>query len=167
MKITDRKAFESALRRKVGVYRGQDKKKGRETATFSEFMSMVDACSGTCPRCSCAILFEGYQPYCFYQYSFDRLDNDKGHVLDNLEIVCWYCNSLDSTKDISQLNRKKPKCIQACHGFVFVAAEAGTHWRCARCGKENDHGRYECTEKVDVDGIVLNHCNWYVSRHSE
>jgi hypothetical protein len=122
MKILHQKAFESALRTKVTVYRRHDKEKERETSSFAEFLSMVDACSGKCPRCACTILFEDYKPYCVYQYSFDRLDNSKGHVVENMEIVCWNCNSVDSKVGLVPQYRCRLKraCTNGCH-----AEEAG------------------------------------------
>ncbi len=166
MKISNQKTFEQALRKKIVLYRKYDKKKGYETASFAEFLAMVDACTATCSRCSCTMLFEDYKPYCYYQFSFDRLDNNKGHVAGNMEIVCWHCNSVDYVKvrPLGFVRPKKPMCLQACHGYVFDANPETKSWRCARCGIENSHTRNECTETVDINGIVLTNYNWYISR---
>ena len=51
-----------------------------------------------CPICDDIILYYEYLPHCLYQFSFDRLNNKEIHHINNLQIVCYNCNSLKSNK---------------------------------------------------------------------
>lgn len=45
-----------------------------------------------CYVCKEKIIIKNWKPYCFYQFSIDRLDNSKPHDRDNILISCYYCN---------------------------------------------------------------------------
>lgn len=80
------------------------------TATTDQLMKMVLALnSDQCESCGCQMLFEDYQAYCLYQYSFDKLRAEMSHSIDNIRIVCYHCNA--SCCDGSP----KKNCYNLCH----------------------------------------------------
>lgn len=45
-----------------------------------------------CYVCGDVVLTANYKPYCCYQFSIDRINNDKPHDRGNVLISCYYCN---------------------------------------------------------------------------
>lgn len=71
-----------------------------------------------CPICEDPIYYYNYIPWCIYQFSFDRIDNEKIHTLDNLKIVCYNCNARRSNREnyvTSKDNKCKFSCSRGCH----------------------------------------------------
>lgn len=75
-----------------------------------------------CPICKDEILYYNYEPYCLYQFSFDRINNKKIHHLNNIQITCYNCNILKSDNDCidNKIYRmyncgKKENCYNGCH----------------------------------------------------
>jgi len=64
-----------------------------------------------CANCKDELLMMNYKPYCCYQFSIDRLDNNIPHDKDNVRITCYYCNCEHHGK-FDQLNKK---CNAGCH----------------------------------------------------
>jgi hypothetical protein len=116
--IENKKAFSQKFYNKLRDYRRVDKHKketfpieneGLKTINLKEAIQMVhDLATVTCHGCNCNILFCDYEPYCVYQFSFDRIDNKRIHSKDNLKIVCWNCNS-------SGYGSIKLSCSTNCH----------------------------------------------------
>lgn len=64
-----------------------------------------------CIICHDSLLLINYKQYCCYQFSIDRINNNKPHNKDNIRITCYYCNCKHHNK-FSQLNKK---CNEGCH----------------------------------------------------
>jgi hypothetical protein len=64
-----------------------------------------------CYICKETILLIDWKPYCCYQFSIDRIDNNKPHDKNNVLISCYYCNCRDYPK-FDQYNKI---CKQKCH----------------------------------------------------
>ena len=64
--------------------------------------------SDKCFGCGCTMLFYDYTPWCGYQFVFDRINNHKIHSVENLNIVCSYCNTYG-------YNAIKASCYKKCH----------------------------------------------------
>lgn len=60
-----------------------------------------------CPFCNDEILYHNYKPYCYYQFSIDRINNKEIHHINNIQIVCYYCNWMKNNDDINNYNRYK------------------------------------------------------------
>jgi len=103
VKITNIIDFKKKFANKIGDYRRRDKvllekypelNENSKTLLLSEGIRMIDELeTDICVECNCNILFQEYNMWCFYQFSFDRIDNKKIHSIDNLRIICWGCNS--------------------------------------------------------------------------
>jgi hypothetical protein len=116
--IEDIKDFSKKFNNKLRDYRRVDKRKkeifpieneGLETIKLNDAIKLVnDLKTDLCDGCKCKILFYNYAPYCVYQFSFDRLENDKVHSVDNLRVVCYNCNS-------SGYGSIKLSCSRGCH----------------------------------------------------
>lgn len=116
--IEDLKNFKKKFQNKVRDYKRSDQYKKEHfpienenlhTLTMTEAIQLVnDLESDLCTGCGCKILFCNYQPYCIYQFSFDRIDNNKIHSVENVKIVCWNCNSMG-------YGAHKNSCSKGCH----------------------------------------------------
>ena len=84
---------------KLGGYRKQDKavllkfpelNVGKKIITSDECIYLVKQLdTDKCCVCRDIMLFDDYTPYCFYQFSFDRLNNNIIHSFDNIRVICW------------------------------------------------------------------------------
>ena len=110
------------LKKKIGYklsdYRKRDKKKGLSFhLSLMDCIDLVKQSDGICPECKCEMLFEEYAPWCLYQFTFDAIDTLKGHVKDNLRIICYDCNASNNGSQMGSFRRGFPKdpCIRGCH----------------------------------------------------
>jgi hypothetical protein len=116
--IEDRDDLKKKINNKMPGYRRCDKKKidfypilNKDKVSFNreEALQLVDVLdSDKCQGCGCTMLFTNYKPYCYYQFSFDRINNKLIHEIDNLRIVCWNCNT-------AGMDSVKASCIKGCH----------------------------------------------------
>jgi hypothetical protein len=117
VKIKDIKNLKLKIRNKLNDYKKRDKIKiyeypdeniGLVTLNTDDIIEMVKNHNGICEGCNCELIFENYAPFCIYQFSMDRIDNNKIHDKNNLRIVCYNCNALGD-------GAKKQKCSRNCH----------------------------------------------------
>ncbi len=116
--IEDLKNLKKCINNKLRDYRRRDKIKKEifqieneelQTIKIKDAIKLINELDDDiCRGCKCKMLFNNYKPYCVYQFSFDRIDNNKIHSIDNLQIVCWNCNS-------SGYNSIKNYCTHRCH----------------------------------------------------
>ncbi len=84
------------IEKKIYNYKQQDllKKKFNENSfiTFDSIIKKLNECRLKCYYCNCEmfILYENVRE--MSQWSVDRIDNDKGHNLDNYVLSCLKCN---------------------------------------------------------------------------
>jgi len=64
-----------------------------------------------CYVCGDDMLMINYKPYCCYQFSIDRLNNDKPHDKGNVLISCYYCNC----RHFPLFDQKDKICNSGCH----------------------------------------------------
>jgi hypothetical protein len=64
-----------------------------------------------CYVCDDMVITTNYKPYCCYQFSIDRIDNNKPHDKNNVLISCYYCNCRNFPL-FDQLNKI---CNSGCH----------------------------------------------------
>ena len=116
--INDYYNFKIKINTKLNGYRTADKKiklkhpeenKNLTIITSKDAIDMVnDLENDLCIECGCNMLFCNYEPWCVYQFSFDRINNNKIHSKNNLRIICFNCNS-------SGNNAPKMSCSKNCH----------------------------------------------------
>jgi len=84
------------LEKKISNYKQQDIYKNLfDISNFIDFQSVIDKlleCKMKCYYCNCEmfILYDNVRET--YQWSVDRIDNNKGHNKDNFVISCLSCN---------------------------------------------------------------------------
>lgn len=103
VEIINKRVFKNRLSRKIQSYKQIDNRCFQRYPNINENLTPIllndyiklvnDLDTDICGDCGCNILFENYMPYCFYQFSFHRLDAKKIHSFDNLQIKCWRCSS--------------------------------------------------------------------------
>ena len=107
--VSDIVAFRRAVYYKIKDGRWEDVRRGRTSSvTVDEVCEMVKYHNGWCSLCSCDMMFEGYAPWCLYQFTLDRHVNSRGHDIDNLRISCFACNSFPGRAE-------KVTCLRGCH----------------------------------------------------
>ena len=110
----------SNIRKKRKEYQKTDKSVGGGTASAQELLQVAEAADDQCELCGCTMLFENYKPWCQYQFSFDRLDNSRGHSVENVRVICYACNAdggsalVRETKGCGPVSVKTP-CVHGCH----------------------------------------------------
>lgn len=60
--------------------------------TLENIKEKVNVQRGACFYCKEELLFDEWAPYCWYQFSIDRLNDDLPHDADNCVVSCYYCN---------------------------------------------------------------------------
>ena len=95
---------------------------GLKTINLKDAFELIEKLNNDlCPGCNCKMLFCNYKPWCIYQFSFDRIDNNKIHSIDNLRIVCYNCNSLG-------LGSTKSKCSRGCHIEIIKGTKSSNNF---------------------------------------
>ena len=121
--VNDIKLLKKNLQTKLGDYRKRDKKRGLDfKLSINECIQLVNKTDSKCPECECEMLFEDYKPWCLYQFSLDKIDNEKGHVIENLRIICYFCNAKGGWSVMAdrQINIRE-SCSQKCHVVTTIA----------------------------------------------
>ena len=76
---------------KLVAYKCQDETKGLRFNLKVDHILELKAQSNCCAACKFKLLWE-YAPKDAQQFSVDRLDNTKGHMSDNVQLMCLECN---------------------------------------------------------------------------
>jgi hypothetical protein len=104
-------AVQQSIREKIRGYRMQDAKKNRfEAELFVDFdfvVSMLDSCATTCYYCRKGVCVVYEKRRDKRQWTIERIDNNRGHNKDNVEIACLHCNLARCT--VSSANYVKTK----------------------------------------------------------
>ena len=81
------------INEKLKGYLDTDKQKGYDNdITLSKIKQLIEKQNGTCNICNCDLKYY-YESNDRQQFSVDRIDSRKGHTCDNIQILCWGCNS--------------------------------------------------------------------------
>lgn len=81
---------------------------GLTTINSDEGIKLIEKYGKICPGCKCKMKLKNYKPWCLYQFTFDKIDNEKIHCFDNLKLACYNCNCLGYGK-------RKSDCVKSCH----------------------------------------------------
>jgi hypothetical protein len=89
------------INNKIDGYKAQDKKAGREIKNFVTldwFYENFDFNYPYCKYCDCRLQMEICDGDVKSNITFDRLNNNMCHSVDNLQIICNDCNTMKSNK---------------------------------------------------------------------
>ena len=71
----------------------QDKIKKREFNIDENYVKeLLEKQNNICDNCKIEVKLEWIEPYDPLQLSINRIDNKKGHIKGNCNILCWGCN---------------------------------------------------------------------------
>lgn len=83
------------VERKISSYRQQDIEKKRDISFLISFNQVINKLINSqlkCYYCSCEIFILYEMARENKQWTLDRIDNNKGHINDNVIIACLKCN---------------------------------------------------------------------------
>ena len=90
------KDAESEIKKKISGYKQQDIKKNvyepENFITYEYCLEQLRQCELRCLYCKEEILFVYKNVRAPRQWSVDRIDNEKGHIIGNIVIACLECN---------------------------------------------------------------------------
>lgn len=80
--------------RKISGHKDSDYYKFCEAGdiTLDDVKNKIIEQKQLCYYCKETVLISNWQPYCWYQFTIDRLDDDLPHDNNNCVISCYYCN---------------------------------------------------------------------------
>ena len=93
--IGENKALESLLKTKISGYRQQDLKKKLDLNNIISLENVLEKLIISklkCYYCKCHICITTKIKRDKKQWTLDRIDNDKGHNVNNVVIACLECN---------------------------------------------------------------------------
>ena len=93
--IGENKTLESLLKTKISGYRQQDRNKHLDLNQIISLENVVEKLIVSklrCYYCKCHICITTKIKRDKKQWTLDRVDNDKGHNVDNVVIACLECN---------------------------------------------------------------------------
>jgi hypothetical protein len=110
----------TAVQNKINGYKSQDNIKGRCEGNVSveDIFQLLKTQEFKCYVCKDEVKTSNWKPYCLYQFTLDRIDNNLPHNRDNVLISCYYCNCIDVLmgKNCSK-NTMNKKCVGGCHNI--------------------------------------------------
>ena len=81
------------LKTKIRGYASQDQKKKYTTSLdAADVLEKIVLARGSCQYCNCAVWMKDYPARCKKQWTLDRIDNNRGHTIENTVISCLGCN---------------------------------------------------------------------------
>ena len=93
--IGENKTLESLLKTKLSGYRQQDFKKKLDLTDIISLENVIEKLIISklqCYYCKCHVCITTKIKRDKKQWTLDRIDNDKGHNVDNVVIACLECN---------------------------------------------------------------------------
>jgi hypothetical protein len=111
--------YMSNLSRKLYNYKRSDMRKCKREGTIqvADVQELFIRQDYKCYICNERILLK-FTPYCYYQYSIDRIDEKKPHDKGNCLISCYFCNCIEYQIDNNKLsdeNNMFKICRSGCH----------------------------------------------------
>ncbi len=101
---------------KIAGHAAFDKKKAKKTKCdlIIKFIEIMIANHPNCKICDEPMTAcEGKR--CLWQWSIDRIDDAKGHTMDNIRLTCYYCNirqySVMPSLEEARLMKRTISCI--------------------------------------------------------
>ena len=113
--------IQKEIQKKISCYKCSDTKRFgyAGNVTKEDVFCLFNKQKGRCYVCDDIVLTSNFKPYCLYQFSLDRLDNQLPHNKDNVLISCYYCNCISywiEVLDIAVDDHKIYKiCGNNCH----------------------------------------------------
>lgn len=106
-------SLENNIRKKISTYKKKDIDRfGREgTATIDDILQLLRKQNFTCYVCDEKVITSNWKPFCCYQFSIDRINNNLPHDRNNVLISCYYCNC----RHYSEFNQPNKICNAGCH----------------------------------------------------
>jgi hypothetical protein len=96
-----------AIKIKLNGCKREDTKKSREFNIDEDYVKqLLEQQEYKCANCNVKMKMEWEDAFDKEQFSINRINNNIGHIKDNCNITCWYCNN-----DLEHQNQFKRGCI--------------------------------------------------------
>ena len=88
-----------AIKKKIRRHREEDLEKGRENDIHYDYVvNLLQSQEYKCKRCNILVKLSWTDRYDKQQFSINRINNDLGHIMENIEITCLHCNRVYHNK---------------------------------------------------------------------
>jgi hypothetical protein len=106
-------SLKNNIQRKLARYKKSDIDSfGREgTVSIDDISKLLKKQNFTCYVCNEMVITSKWKPFCCYQFSVDRINNNLPHDKNNVLISCYYCNC----RHHFEFNQKNKICNEGCH----------------------------------------------------
>jgi hypothetical protein len=110
------------IKAKIKSYKEQDKKKSNifddDYISVDDVKELLEIQEGKCYICCDKVINKYWEKGCLYQFTLDRIDNNKNHTRDNCLISCYFCNCYSGSladKFGANENTRHKICKNGCH----------------------------------------------------
>ena len=112
-------SIDKVILSKIQNYKQEDKKVNRKITnnyvSIEDVKNLLIKQDNKCYVCHDNVITKEWHPYCLYQFTLDRIDNNLPHNKNNVLICCYYCNSFSHLPDkVSDICCSK-LCRRGCH----------------------------------------------------
>lgn len=106
-------SLQTNIKNKLRSYEPKDIKLFERIGNISveDVEEMLRKQNNICALCNEEVLLKDWLRNCCYQFSIDRIDNDKPHDKDNCRITCYFCNCKRAVPEMSPYK----VCMAGCH----------------------------------------------------
>ncbi len=119
-KFVKQRSHEAIMAARIISHAGFDKKKVKETQCdlIVPFIQTLRKKQPKCHYCD-ELMTDCQGKGCLWQWSVDRIDNTKGHTMDNVRLTCYYCNirqyGMCPSIAEARLMKRTKTCQAGCH----------------------------------------------------
>ncbi len=119
-KFVKQRSHEAIMTARIISHAGFDKKKAKETQCdiIVLFIHALRKEQSKCHFCD-ELMTDCQGKGCLWQWSIDRIDNAKGHTMDNVRLTCFYCNvrqyGMRPSIAEARLMKRTKTCRAGCH----------------------------------------------------
>ena len=106
-----------AIKGKINTYTSKDKRRFDIAGNVSveDVKELLKRQNFRCYKCEEVVLTSKWTPECLYQFSLDRIENNKPHNKDIVLISCFYCNCINYWKNFMGKSENFKICSNKCH----------------------------------------------------
>ena len=98
---------------KINNHKAYDKRRfnAENNINLDNIMELIRKQNNKCYICDEDVILINWKPYCCYQFSIDRINDNEPHNINNVLISCYYCNC----RHYPKFDQHNKVCRSKCH----------------------------------------------------